>query len=1456
MAHSTDNIIVESTSVLPLHHLVAMLRQHGFVIRPDDYIEMLKVVQTFGQDGEIDAALLCPLIATSPEEQERFYRMFQEYKATAIITEEGIAKPIGKSWFQRHKWRLLIGIVFIALALAVFFSTRKPSLRLIGDLAYQNLSTKEDTAERVGDTVQFDAAPLFANADINTSDVEFFWNDGGGFKKGGSTNAIVLSKPGPQQMQVKLRSSTYEIKDSLASVSLSVCPQAPRPEFTFNQETYALNDELTIQPIYPANNQFAQVRWKVNDAVIPAQADGSLRVGLDSSGIYTIEFLGFLQSSDNENSPCIFSKRFDDIIIANSQYSLQTSSSGQPLTASIQKQLHPLMNWLLLVPAILIAIGTAIWWLMKRKKKGNNVLSEPPRFTGKKPPYETPFENKDLKLTEPESGFREVFRSFRQKAEDEATIFNVTQSIQRTIRGGGMPELVFTNKLRYTDYLILIDRSMAKSMQVRLFDYLVKLLNEEAVNVERFYYSGRFEKIYNEAVPDGYSLKRLAELYKTHTLIIMGHAHQLVFDAYSVLDKSLADVLFEWEYKAILTPVPFKDWTEKEKIVAEKIVLLPADLQGQLRLLQATREKSLDHRKYLSSITGFYETGSFDFGSIEDVKSYLQDNMLFQWLCATAVYHKLRWEVLIEIGKAVCSANKQPEKMNFSNLLKLSRISWMNDGAFPAGIRMELLKHLKPENEVIARESLLQMFQYADTYFGAGYFFEEEKEVQKITSRFLLFAHDQNKYAQYAEDQQLFKALWENGKLWDTPQKAYLENPRGDWSSLLQAKGKSTGVNQFFNAQKQAGIDAVKRVVRRNASVAMSLVLVLTLFHLVKGSLPPSLPLIKAKTSDASLTITLSDTIQCEDNDAMQSLQGDLVLNNGTKVPLLFNERRQATASFRNGDLTDTTGLMELRWNNGKPVTTTSLVRLSSQELRVNLSACKPAPNYTVNIVYNDTSRYSEVQSLAQFLKQQGYDVKNSSFENIDSSSAVYYFRDTEQQGADSLSQILSLQFGALFSNAKTVKDASSNFGRQKTLGILVNFRAGRKAVLTQFDNRLNEIWKGSTNNRLIAINYPVVYYSTGDKQTYGTYRIEEVWDQGTGMYKLITDAGSGYQVMMIRNIQANSFDFSFCPARYTTKEEARGIDERWCYSFDQVNPYYEKDDAKIFLPLNARSLLESGNNNKLKKLQAKLNELNRQQGSYVSLKGSLYYNSRYKRQVPAGLPGSITQTTPMPNLTPFDRSYIQYAFLGTPTVQPDCNKVYTSLAEASKLPSPLIVCRLNLAGQGLFSIPKPVYRFTNLQELDLRRNSISEREVEGFLRVLPKVKVLYDKRQVNQTPERLLTRIQLNEKGIPDGLGESRIQQILAYLGQYPEATVRMVFHYSRTEDEKQMDFYQSQVRSTLSRYSYNPRQVRFENGGFTTSFQTQQNNMPISYGNDVYIEVFGTNFPNDFLQPRSKKD
>ncbi|MBD0352271.1 MAG: hypothetical protein ICV65_14055, partial [Flavisolibacter sp.] len=855
--------------------------------------------------------------------------------------------------------------------------------------------------------------------------------------------------------------------------------------------------------------------------------------------------------------------------------------------------------------------------------------------------------------------------------------------------------------------------------------------------------------------------------------------------------------------------------------------------------------------------------------------------------CATAVFHKLRWEVVIEIGKAICTRYNHSEKMNFTNLLKLSRIGWMNEGVFPAATRLELLKHLEPANEVTARETLLRMMQYADTYFGDNYFFQQEKEVQQITNRFLLYAHDPERFANYESDQQKFKALWEVDKLWDTPQKLYLENPDEQWSTMLQHRNKSIGVNKYFDFKKIEGQQSKRKTVWRNGLIAASLVVLLGLLHLVKNALPNNSILLKSSQAKASYRFYVNNTIPCDNNGTLTSLTGTLHTNDGNTYSFPFEKYSDtsfaADLSFPAGSLSDSNAYLEISWNNGRPVTATSLVSLRRSVIAASISACAILPKYNVSIVYNDPARENEVKAITNFLSGQGYSVKNTvSYEIVDSLSVVYFFSPVDKNGADSLARLLSLQFNNILPAGLQVKNIlpanlpmeikiSIDSNLKKTLGVLLNFRNITTGVnriwnTATLNSSLTEIWHGGTSNRLITINPPMIYYSTGDKRTYGTYRIDEVLRNASGIYKIITRADQQYAVFLIRNVQPNSFELSVCQNRYNTKEEARAIDESYCDRFNQMTPYYENDPAKVFLPVNANNALEASNQQKVKKLNDAIGNAKDNMGN-VKAQGRLFYNSRFKPKVPGELPIQITQTTQIPNETPFDRSYIVYGISGVsknPPVQyaPDCNRVFRSIEETNKIASPLIVCKLDLSGQSFKSLPQRIYQFKNLQQLDLRKTTVTENEIAQLKAAFPNATILYDPPSEYQqnapvqnnagitTPERLLSRINLDERGYLDNEAQRVLNQVVNFTQENRTARVRIVFYYLDDASLNTVKNWVAYLEKYLSSLKNNPSQFVLETRRQAAQKQMQQQSSK-GYDNLIYYaDVYGTNFPNSFLR------
>src|SRR6185436_9726205 len=74
--------------------------------------------------------------------------------------------------------------------------------------------------------------------------------------------------------------------------------------------------------------------------------------------------------------------------------------------------------------------------------------------------------------------------------------------------------------------------------------------------------------------------------------------------------------------------------------------------------------------------------------------------------------------------------------------------------------------------------------------------------------------------------------------------------------------------------------------------------------------------------------------------------------------------------------------------------------------------------------------------------------------------------------------------------------------------------------------------------------------------------------------YKLIVKGDKTFRVFYMRNIQASSFELSFCQQEFKSISEAEAIDA--CDAFNRMNLYYQTDPNIIFVPLNLRSYARS----------------------------------------------------------------------------------------------------------------------------------------------------------------------------------------------------------------------------------------------------------------------------------------
>jgi hypothetical protein len=378
---------------------------------------------------------------------------------------------------------------------------------------------------------------------------------------------------------------------------------------------------------------------------------------------------------------------------------------------------------------------------------------------------------------------------------------------------------------------VLIDSSHNNNQQVKLFDFLIDTLRKQNIQIEKWYYRYEPSQCFNATEPKGLSLEKLSERFPNHILLIFGNAYQLLQPFYPVINPDYQQLLYRWQHKAVLTPVSLPDWSTKEwDALLPNLPVVPVDVEGQLTLMDSLFAANYDLPAALKQYRSrFYPVAPIDFENVAALEDYCHDaawarvdqkdrstNILFQWIAALAVYPKINWEITLSVGKAILDHYDKPAELNFSNLLRLARIKWMKDGQFPDYTRLDLLKKLTSANEVIARETILAMLaEIPEAELGANHMAYEEKEVQRVTNEFLLYAHDPEKYSFFVRSKVYFEKLWKGSKVRDATAQVYLKNEKKEWATLVGAKAESSqSLDDYFEPDKEKDDRSTRRLRR------------------------------------------------------------------------------------------------------------------------------------------------------------------------------------------------------------------------------------------------------------------------------------------------------------------------------------------------------------------------------------------------------------------------------------------------------------------------------------------------------------------------------------------------------------------------------------------------------------------------------------------------------------------
>jgi len=482
------------------------------------------------------------------------------------------------------------------------------------------------------------------------------------------------------------------------------------------------------------------------------------------------------------------------------------------------------------------------------------------------------------------------------------------------------------------------------------------------------------------------------------------------------------------------------------------------------------------------------------------------------------------------------------------------------------------------------------------------------------------------------------------------------------------------------------------------------------------------------------------------------------------------------------------------------------LVRYNKMTDGVNKALQSLSASYNVSYVQQDETDSNRIIYYNPESKQRADSIVQIVRQSIDVPIPVIYIPENRTPPAPPL----------LFLNTR--KDTGTvNVDPEKKLSC-------SNIALTSLPTSLSEIWSGSSNNRFIRIEVArkTIYYSTGSKNTYGRYSIQSACEVNNN-YKLIVKGDKTFRVFYMRNIQASSFELSFCQQEFKSISEAEAIDA--CDAFNRMNLYYQTDPNIIFVPLNLRSYARS----ETAKINSVLKSGTRQSLSVMVNTQTLQAArvSRWKLIQENNIlnkSGNVVWATGEFSGTPFDRDYISIETPDKSATDLNCNVVYYSLKEALGVGA-LKVCKLDLSRENLLNIPKELYGFSNMQQLELGKTLISENEIKQLQNALPKCKIIYQPAK-DQTMENMyyfIAALPFDKENNPSSVQTYFLEQLGKYLRDYPSARVGLDFRYSRGSTANRENSVLNTTRTILEKAGAPANQVSRISATESNQYQNQ---------------------------------
>jgi formylglycine-generating enzyme required for sulfatase activity len=377
--------------------------------------------------------------------------------------------------------------------------------------------------------------------------------------------------------------------------------------------------------------------------------------------------------------------------------------STEPQNEKKQNNISPKpFDWRIPRYALLIALALGI--LLSELYRFNHRKLVLQKQKKKKPPVSWPMKV-PFQKTEYLSNakFYTIARRLRNRLITDMLRLDIPLTIDRSLESAGFPIPQYSEMTCQPEYLFLIDLPHFRNHYAGYAAQIADALSNENIFVNRFYYMDNPQICFETIDSKRLYLEDLFRKYPDHRLIVVGTGDYFLHPVTGQPEPWI-ETFHQWSTRALLTPRPISEWGMNELTLNAHFPLFPCTMDGldHLSLLFDWQEKPSNH-PFDADPKPLFLPDAID---ADALASITDDPLLFQWICACAVYPELHWNLTVYVG-----TNIQKKPVTEAQVLRLLQLPWFQKSEIPDSWRRVLIRKLTEANKEATHEAIIDLLE-------------------------------------------------------------------------------------------------------------------------------------------------------------------------------------------------------------------------------------------------------------------------------------------------------------------------------------------------------------------------------------------------------------------------------------------------------------------------------------------------------------------------------------------------------------------------------------------------------------------------------------------------------------------------------------------------------------------------------------------------------------------------